>query len=87
MVNVYEARERGREYCQTDGSEHYQGSGVEPMDLIISRGYAEGFCVGGAIKYAGRYACTRNIDDLKKAVDLLQIFCGVQLIKEAESKA
>ena len=81
LPDVYQARARGREFCQTEGAAHYQAPGAEPMDLIISRDYSEGFCVGGAIKYAGRYKRTRNLEDLKKAVDLLQIYCGAELLK------
>jgi len=79
LLTVYEARARGREYCQTEGSDHYQGSSPEPLDLIISQGYAEGFCLGGAIKYASRYQRTRELGDLRKAVDMLHILCGVVL--------
>ena len=42
--------------------------------------------IGGAIKYAGRYRRTRDLDDLKKAVDLLQIYCGVQLAEREQDK-
>ena len=79
--DVYQARARGREFCRTEGAAHYQAPGAEPLDLIISRDYSEGFCVGGAIKYAGRYRRTRDLEDLKKAVDLLQIYCGAELLK------
>jgi hypothetical protein len=81
LPDVYQARARGREFCRTEGAAHYQAPGAEPLDLIISCDYSEGFCVGGAIKYAGRYRRTRNLEDLKKAVDLLQIYCGAELLK------
>ena len=80
LPTVYEARAAGREFCQTEGADHYRGDGPEPLDLVISRGYAEGFCLGGAIKYAGRYSQTRDLQDLKKAVDMLHIYCGVELL-------
>jgi len=85
--NVYQARAAGREYCRTEGAAHYhQAPGAEPLDLIISCDYSEGFCIGGAIKYAGRYRRTRDLDDLKKAVDLLQIYCGVRLAEREQDK-
>ena len=78
-LNVYETRRRGEEYCQTDGSDHYMLPGVEPMDLIISLGYAEHFCLASIIKYAARYGETGNPEDLKKIADYAHILCGVQL--------
>ena len=77
--NVYEARRRGEEYCQTNGSDHYILPGVEPMDLIISLGYAEGFCLASIIKYAARYGESGNPEDLKKIADYAHILCGVQM--------
>jgi hypothetical protein len=82
--SVYEAREHGREYCQTNGSDHYILPGVEPMDLIISLGYAEHFCLASIIKYAARYGETGNAEELKKIADYAHILCGVQLA-EGES--
>jgi hypothetical protein len=76
--NVYEARERGREYCQTNGSDHYILPGVEAMDLIISLGYAEHFCLASIIKYAARYGESGNPEELKKIADYAHILCGVQ---------
>jgi hypothetical protein len=78
-MNTYEARRAGREYCNTEGSEHYKGGEVEPLDLIFALGYGEGFCMGSAIKYASRYKNTRNLDDLKKVSDYAHILCGVEL--------
>jgi len=80
IPTVYEARAAGRKYCETEGSDHYRGAAPEPLDLIISQEYAEGFCLGGAIKYAARYSRTRDLGDLKKAVDMLHIYCGVSLL-------
>ncbi len=77
--DIYEARRRGEEYCQTDGSDHYMLPGVEPMDLIISLGYAEHFCLASIIKYAARYGESGNPEDLKKIADYAHILCGVQL--------
>jgi len=77
--NIYEARERGREHCQTDGSDHYIQPGPEAMDLIIACGYAEGFCLGAIIKYAVRYGETGNLNELKKIADMAHILCGVEL--------
>lgn len=77
MVTVYEARSKGKEYCQTDGSEHYIRPVIEPLQLIINSSYAEGFCLGNIIKYAARYEQTRDLEDIKKAVDYAHIFCGI----------
>jgi hypothetical protein len=40
---------------QTYGS-HYAGEdGIQTLDLIISTGRGEGFCVGSGLKYLSRY--------------------------------
>ncbi len=82
--DIYEARERGREYCQTNGSDHYILPGVEPMDLIISLGYAEHFCLASIIKYAARYGETGNPEELKKIADYAHILCGVRLAEDGD---
>jgi hypothetical protein len=76
---VYEARAKGREYCQTQGSDHYIQPGPEAMDLIIACGYAKGFCLGAIIKYAVRYGETGNPNELKKIADMAHILCGVEM--------
>lgn len=80
--NVYEARRRGKEYCQTEGSDHYILPGVEAMDLIVSLGYAEHFCLASIIKYAARYGEGGNVEDLKKIADYAHILCGVRLAED-----
>jgi len=81
-MSIYDIRKAGREYCQTEGSEHYKTEDkVEPIDLIIALGYGEGFCMGSIIKYAARFKRTQNLDDLKKASDYSQILCGVKLVE------
>ena len=77
-INIYEARKRGREYCQTDGSEHYREGGLEPMDLIIAKGLAEDFCISNIVKYAIRFKKTQNLKDLAKVSDYAHILCGVK---------
>lgn len=85
MKSIYEIRKRGKEFCQTDGSEHYKNSNdVEPLDLIIALGYGEGFCMGSAIKYASRFNKTKNPEDLKKISDYAQILAGVVLVDKEE---
>ena len=84
-MNVYEARHKGREFCnQTEGSDHYKEGGVEPLDLIIAKGMAEDFCIGNMSKYAFRFKKTRNLEDLKKVSDYAQILCGVELEKQEQ---
>lgn len=79
-MNIYEIRKAGREYCQTEGSEHYKAvDKLEPMDLIIAKGLAEDFCLANIIKYASRFKQTQKLDDLRKASDYCQILCGVKL--------
>lgn len=85
-MNVYEARHAGREYCNTEGSEHYKGGEIEPIDLTNSLDLMDGFCIGNIIKYASRFKQTRNLDDLKKVSDYAHILCGVEMKKQADEK-
>lgn len=79
--NIYELRAMGREYCVTEGSNHYKGGNIESADLIIAHGMGEDWMLGNIIKYATRFKITRNLEDLKKVVDYAQILTGVELDK------
>ena len=82
MLNVYQARHKGRDFCnQTEGENHYKEGGVEPLDLMIAKDIIEDFCLGSMLKYAGRFKKTRNLKDLVKVSDYAQILCGVELDK------
>ena len=78
-MDVYQARATGRKFCETEGEAHYQNTSVEPLDLITSMGYSEGFCLGSIIKYASRFKRTRDLEDLKKIADFAHIICGVEI--------
>ena len=82
MLNVYQARHKGRALCNTtEGEDHYKEGGVEPMDLFIAKGTAEDFCVSNMAKYAMRFKITRSLKDLRKVSDYAQILCGIELDK------
>lgn len=84
---IYGYRDRGRDYCKTDGSEHYKG-GIEPLDFLVSQDWAEHYCKGNIIKYLARHDRTMDIRDLRKAADYLHILAGVCLAAtEAEEEA
>jgi len=85
-MNIYEIRKAGREYCQTEGGEHYKGAGVEPIEQTIAEGNAEGFCIGSIRKYTARFKKTQNLNDLKKISDYAHILCGVKLSEMHEIK-
>ena len=84
-MNIYEIRKLGREYCQTEGSEHYKGE-IEPIDLIVSKGLGVDFCLGNIIKYAGRYVKTKNLNDIKKVSDYAHILCGIEINQDSFEK-
>lgn len=84
MIDVYELRQVGREYCQTEGSEHYKSRTIEPIDYLYANNLLEDFAIGNIIKYATRFKHTRNPADLKKVSDYAHILCGTELIKKAE---
>lgn len=88
MPDIYAIRKAGKEFCQTEGSDHYKcdTEAVEPIDLIIALGYGGGFCAGSIIKYAARFKKTQNLDDLKKVSDYAHILCGIKLQDEAKMK-
>jgi hypothetical protein len=82
-MTVYDARHAGREYCcNTEGSDHYKYGGVEPLDLMISKGVVEDFCIGNIIKYACRFKVGHNLEDLKKVSDYAHILCGTYLLSK-----
>jgi|GEM_PF-1654937 Protein of unknwon function (DUF3310). len=86
-MNIYEIRNAGREYCQTEGSEHYKAvDKLEPIDLIVAKGLAEDFCLANIIKYAARFKKTQNLNDLRKISDYSHILCGVKIAKKTESE-
>lgn len=86
LPTLDEARSRGTDFCQTEGSEHYQANkdegNIEPMDLMIAKGLAEDFCLGSIIKYATRFKKTRNLNDLKKISDYAHIMAGIELYRK-----
>lgn len=87
MNNIYEIRKAGREYCQTEGSEHYKAvDKLEPIDLIIAKGLAEDFCLANIIKYASRFKQTQKLEDLRKISDYSQILVGVKLQDERKEE-
>jgi hypothetical protein len=62
--------------------EHYQGNGIEAIDVIEGFGYGEGFRLGNVLKYTMRYAKTRNVADLEKAQTYLSR--QIELAKHAQ---
>jgi hypothetical protein len=85
--DIYKIRKLGKEYCQTEGSEHYKAvSAVEPIELIISKGMGEDFCLSSIIKYATRFKITKNLSDLKKIADYAHIMCGIELTKQSQKE-
>ena len=82
ILTVQQVTAKGRKYCQTEGSAHYKGKElIEPLELMISHGVAEDFCIGNMIKYATRFKKTRKLDDLRKVSHYAQILCGIELSK------
>ena len=87
MDDIYSIRKAGREFCQTEGSEHYKTKGkVEPIELIIALGHGEGFCIGSIIKYAARFKETQNLKDLRKISDYAHILAGVKLEEKGDAE-
>jgi len=81
-VSIHDVRKLGREYCQTDGSQHYRESNIDPIEYAIANGMIEDFCLINIIKYASRFKHTRKLDDLKKVSDYSHILAGVELEKQ-----
>lgn len=74
---VSELREAGFEGCKIVSPQHYKNKNqIEPLDLIISLGMLEDFCLGNIIKYASRYKATKQQKDLQKIVDYAYILYG-----------
>ena len=89
MKDIYQLRQAGREYCQTEGSEHYVNirakKGVDAIDIAIANGTFEAAAVFNIVKYALRFEETQSLKDLRKASDYAQVLCGVKL-GEMEAK-
>lgn len=79
--SIYDIRQAGREFCQTEGSEHYKSSGKEPIERTIEAGYGEGFAAGNIEKYWERWKAKGNLEDLKKLADYVHILCGIKLME------
>lgn len=77
--NLYYYRGVGKQYCKTNGTDHYKNGNVEPLDLIIQQGLIKDFALGSIIKYATRFKHTRNLDDLRKIADYAHILCGFEI--------
>ena len=57
------------DYMSSTYKKHYCGEdGVQALDLVLSLGHGEGFCVGSCIKYLSRYGKKngKNRDDILK---------------------
>ena len=84
---VYYFRHLGQQFCKTEGSEHYKAEHeIEPIEVTIQHGLAEGFCLGNIVKYALRFKVTKNLNDLKKVADYAHILCGVKIHLNKTSK-
>lgn len=84
IPNIYALRKAGRDYCVTEGSNHYRIDGIEPLEFAIANDRVEDFAVTNIHKYIERFTKTRNPEDLKKVVDYAQILCGIELKKKEE---
>lgn len=87
MKPIYEIRKLGRDYCQTEGSDHYvklREHGVDAIEVAMANDIFEDFAITNIIKYALRFKKTRNLEDLKKVSDYSHILCGVELSKETK---
>lgn len=84
-IDVYDLRKKGIEACKTEGSQHYKkktNNEIEPLEFAILNNRFEDFAITNIIKYVERFRNTRNIDDLKKAVDYSHILAGVEVSKK-----
>jgi len=81
-MSIHDVRKLGREYCQTDGSQHYRENSIDTIEYAIANGMIEDFCLINIIKYASRFKHTRKLDDLKKVSDYSHILAGVELEKQ-----
>jgi len=51
--------------------QHYNRCAIQPIEYILANNL--GFCEGNVVKYVTRYRHKGGVDDLRKAVDYLQI--------------
>ena len=60
MLNIIdEARQAGKEYCQTEGSEHYieirEKEGIDAIEIAMVNGIFDDFAIVNIVKYALRF--------------------------------
>ena len=79
MLTVYQAREAGKEFCKTEGSDHYKNTNIEPAEYAIENGMFEDWAIMNIVKYVTRFKATRDLNSLKKAADYVHILCGVEI--------
>lgn len=83
FTSIYTIRGLGREYCQTEGSQHYKASNnIEPAEYAMANGTFEDWAITNIVKYITRFKVTRNKDDLKKVADFAHLLCGVEIDKD-----
>lgn len=65
---------------------HYQGDGMQAIDVIDAFGLGDGFRLGNVIKYTTRYTHTNNIDDLRKARTYLDMQIDAAIIRQGQKE-
>lgn len=65
---------------------HYQGDGMQAIDVIDAFGLGDGFRLGNVIKYTTRYTRTGNIDDLRKARTYLDMQIDAAIIRQGQKE-
>ena len=75
-MNINDLRAKGRALSETNGSDHYRLSKLQPIELTFSLGHGDGFCLGNIIKYASRYTHTNDRRDLIKIIDYATLLLG-----------
>jgi hypothetical protein len=58
------------------GGEHYKGGTIQPIVYILDNNL--GFCEGNVIKYVTRHKTKGGADDIKKAIQYLELLLELQ---------
>ena len=65
------------------GGTHYKDMAIQPMEYILANHI--GFAEGAVIKYVSRWKTKNGIQDLKKAIHILEILIDHESRREGEA--
>mgnify|MGYP001465455805 CR=1 FL=1 len=63
-------------FNRQEGGSHYKDMPIQPVEFIHKNGI--GFCEGAVIKYVTRWRGKNGIEDLKKAIHMIELLIEME---------